>query len=60
MSSYAGSPKDHRDSIEILKGYHVDAKKMITHRLPFNEIGKGFQLVVGAKESLKVVVDPTR
>lgn len=60
MSSYAGSPEDHRESLELIRSRKVPVGKMISHRLAFNEIAKGFELVAGAKDSLKVIVDPTR
>ena len=60
MNSYAASPEDHHESLELIGTGIVPVKKMITHRLPFDRIGEGFQLVAEAKKSLKVIIDPTR
>lgn len=56
MNSYAASPKDHREIIAILRGGKLRLKEMISHRLPFDEIAKGFELVSKAANSLKVVI----
>lgn len=59
MSSYAASPEDHRESLLLIGDKKIDVKKMITHRLPFHEISKGFELMVKAQESLKIIINPT-
>jgi threonine dehydrogenase-like Zn-dependent dehydrogenase len=33
---------------------------MITHRLPLGEAGRGFQLVIEANDSIKVIIEPHR
>jgi L-iditol 2-dehydrogenase len=33
---------------------------MITHRFPLEKTGLGFQLVVEAKDSIKVIIEPHR
>ena len=60
MNSYAASPEDHREALDFICQGRVNAKKIISHRLPFADIGKGFEMVATAKDSLKVIVDPTR
>jgi len=60
MSSYAASPEDHRESLELIRSHKVSVQPLITHRLGLAEVGKGFQLVAKAQESLKVIIDPTR
>ncbi len=57
-SSYAGSPKDCREALDLLAGGKLNVKDMITHRLNLSEIGSGFKLVAEAKESLKVIIYP--
>ena len=58
VSTYAGAPRDIMDAIEALKSKTIEVKDMITHRIGLEEIQKGFDLVAGAKESIKVVVIP--
>lgn len=60
MSSYAASPEDHVEALKLIQTGKVQVKKMITHRLPFNKIQKGFDLVVKAQDSLKVIINPTQ
>ncbi|MEK6983129.1 MAG: zinc-dependent dehydrogenase [Nanoarchaeota archaeon] len=58
MTSYGAAPNDLMESIELIKNKKVNLKDMITHRLKFSEIQKGFSLVAEAKESLKVIIKP--
>ncbi len=55
-SSYGAAPVDLEEAIELIKDSRLNVKEMITHRLPLKEIEKGFKIVSGAKESLKVVL----
>ncbi len=57
MTSYGAAPDDLKESIQIISSGSVDVKDMITHKLKFDEIWKGFQLVAEAKKSLKVIVE---
>jgi L-iditol 2-dehydrogenase len=60
ISSYAGSPLDHRDALELISSGKVAVKDMITHRLNLSETGLGFKLVAEAKESIKVIIYPQK
>ncbi|MBI4224454.1 MAG: alcohol dehydrogenase, partial [Deltaproteobacteria bacterium] len=59
MNSYAASPEEHREVLSLMRQEKVHVVPMISHRLPFAEIGKGFEMVAQAQNSLKVIVDPT-
>jgi len=59
-SSYAGSPKDCREALDLISSGKLDVAGMITHRLSLSEIGLGFKLVCEAKESLKVIIYPQK
>jgi L-iditol 2-dehydrogenase len=59
-SSYAGSPADHVTALELIRAKRVNVTNMITHRLPLGETQKGFQLVVNAQDSLKVIIEPQK
>ncbi len=59
-STYAGSPEDIADAIELLRSGKIVVKDMITHRLSIAEAGKGFELVAKAQDSIKVLVEPQR
>jgi len=60
VSSYAGSPQDHRAALELIRSGKVRLKEMITHRLSLSETGEGFKLVAQAQESIKVIIYPQR
>ena len=57
-STYAGSPKDIKKAIELIKSKKVKVKDMISHKLPLSETPKGFQLVAKAQNSIKVIINP--
>jgi len=57
-SSYGAACVDLEQAIELIKNKKVNIKGMITHVVALDEIQKGFNLVLNAKESLKVVVKP--
>lgn len=59
-TTYAGSPQDITEAIDLLKSGRLKVRDMITHRLPLAETGKGFELVAKAGESIKVVVEPQK
>lgn len=59
-SSYAGSTADHATALELIRAKRVNVNDMITHRLGLAETGKGFQMVVDAQDSLKVIIEPQK
>jgi L-iditol 2-dehydrogenase len=56
--TYAGSPDDIKDAIELLWTKKVIVSDMITHRFGLADTGKGFELVAKADESIKVIIEP--
>ena len=60
LSTYGGSPFDITNAIDIIRTHRLPLSEMITHRLPLSETGIGFKLVVEAKESIKVIIEPHR
>lgn len=58
VTSYAASPDDITEAIELIRGRRVRVREMITHRLGLAEAGRGFELVAGAGDSIKVIIDP--
>jgi L-iditol 2-dehydrogenase len=59
-TTYAAAPSDIKEAIELIHSRKVNVHDMITHRLSLVEIGKGFQIVSDAKESIKVIIEPNR
>lgn len=60
VTSYAASPQDIAEAIEIIRSRRVRVREMITHRLGLAEAGLGFQLVSSARDSIKVIIEPQR
>ncbi len=55
-SSYGAAPVDLEESLELISTGKVKVRELITDRLPLSNIQEAFDLVVGAKDSLKVVL----
>ncbi len=60
MTSYGAAPKDLEESIKIIASGKINLKEMVTHKLRLDEIGKGFQIVAEAKDSIKVIIEPDK
>lgn len=58
--SYGASPLDIMQAIELLGQKSIPVEKLITHRLSLKEAGLGFQLVAGAKDCVKVIIEPQK
>ena len=59
-TSYAASPQDITEAIELIRSRGVRVREMITHRLSLAQAGLGFELVASARDSIKVIIDPQR
>jgi L-iditol 2-dehydrogenase len=59
-SSYAGSPQDYKEALELIASGKLKVKDLITHRLGLAEIGQGFKLVEQARDSIKVIIYPQK
>lgn len=59
-SSYAASPSEYKDALDIIASGKLNVSDMITHRLSLSEIGLGFKLVAEGRDSLKVIVYPQK
>ena len=57
-TSYAASPVDCSEALELIRSKRVRVDDMITHRFGLTETGKGFQLVANGEGSLKVIIKP--
>lgn len=57
-TTYAGSPLDIAQAIELIRSRNVVVEDMITHRLPLARTSEGFALVEKARESIKVIIEP--
>ena len=60
FSTYAGAPKDILDAIQLIALKKIQVEELITHKLPMNEVSKGFKLVAEGKKSIKVIILPQK
>jgi L-iditol 2-dehydrogenase len=58
IPTYAGSPLDITEAIELIRSRNVVVEDMITHRFPLSRASDGFALVERARDSLKVIIEP--
>jgi L-iditol 2-dehydrogenase len=59
-TSYAGSPADYQEALELIRAGTIPVGRMVTHRFGLAEIGMGFRLVAAAQDSIKVVIEPQK
>jgi len=59
-STYAGAGEDIVEAIDLIKKKKIDVNDMVTHKLSLKETDKGFKLVAGAKDSMKVIIEPNK
>jgi len=57
-TSYAGSPLEISEAIELISSKTITVKDMITHRFPLARASEGFSLVANAQDSIKVIIKP--
>lgn len=57
-STYAASPEDHREAMDLIASGSVKVRQLITHRLGLSEIARGFEIATRTSESIKVLIDP--
>jgi L-iditol 2-dehydrogenase len=60
VSTYAGAPRDLKESIELIRSKKVKVTDMITHRFPLNKAAEGFKLAAKAKDSIKIIIEPQK
>lgn len=59
-TSYAASPGDYREALELVDKGVINTELMATHVLPMDDVARGFQLVADAGESVKVIIEPQK
>jgi L-iditol 2-dehydrogenase len=60
LTSYYCGPPDIDESMRILARGDIEVESLITHRLPLDEIGRGFRLILEGREAVKVIIEPHR
>jgi L-iditol 2-dehydrogenase len=59
-TSYAASPADHVEALELIQLGRLRVKEMITHRFGLGKTAEAFSLVAEARDSVKVIIEPQR
>jgi len=57
-TSYGAAPADLATALGIIASRRLAVDDLVTHRIPLDDIVRGFALVAGADRSVKVVVEP--
>jgi L-iditol 2-dehydrogenase len=57
-TAYGAAPNDLSTALDLIATGRVAVDDMITHRLPLDDIQRGFALVADGSESVKVIVEP--
>jgi L-iditol 2-dehydrogenase len=58
LTSYYCGPPDIEESMRLLAAGDIEVESLVTHRLPLDEIGRGFRLVLEGREAIKVIIEP--
>jgi L-iditol 2-dehydrogenase len=58
VTSYAGSGEDLSESLELIRSKQVGVAGLISHRLPLDQTGRGFELAAAGQDAIKVIIDP--
>ena len=57
-STYAASPAEHVEAMELISSGRVKVTDFITHTLPLEQAHEGFRLVSEGKNSIKAIIRP--
>jgi len=58
LTSYYCGPPDIEEAMRLLASRKIEVDRLITHRLPLEEVARGFSLVMEGEEALKVIIKP--
>ena len=58
LTSYYCGPDDIVEAMNLLEKGKIKVTDMITHKLPLKDILKGYQMVMGGEESIKIIIRP--
>ncbi len=58
LTSYYCGPPDIEEAMGLLAARRIEVDRLITHRLPLEEIVRGFRLVMEGEEAIKVIIKP--
>lgn len=59
-TTYAGSPADHVQALELIRAGTLHVDRMITHRFGLDQAQEAFLTVAEARNSIKVIIEPQK
>lgn len=58
ITSYYCGPPDIQEAVRLLADRAIEVDSLITHRLPLEDIARGFRMVIEGREAIKVIIKP--
>jgi L-iditol 2-dehydrogenase len=58
LTSYYCGPPDIQEALRLLADQRIEVDSMVTHRLPLQDIARGFRMVIDGGEAIKVIIRP--
>ncbi|MEW5901958.1 MAG: zinc-binding dehydrogenase [Acidobacteriota bacterium] len=58
LTSYYCGPPDIQEALKLLAAGAIEVDSLITHRLPLQDIARGFRMVIEGEEAIKVIIRP--
>jgi L-iditol 2-dehydrogenase len=58
LTSYFCGPPDIREAMELLASKTIDVDSLVSHRMPLDDIAKGFALILEGRDAVKIVIEP--
>jgi L-iditol 2-dehydrogenase len=58
LTSYYCGPPDIQEALMLLAERRIEVDSMVTHRLPLQDIARGFRMVIDGGEAIKVIIKP--
>jgi L-iditol 2-dehydrogenase len=58
LTSYYCGPPDIRVSMQLLAAGEIEVDSLITHRLPLDDVARGFRLVMEGQDAIKIIIQP--
>ena len=58
LGSWAWSPQEFGQSMEMIRSGKVDRKPLITHQFPLEQASEAYETQLNAEEAIKVILTP--